>query len=310
MAIPSLRQALQTASDQQRALGHFNFSDLVVLKAVADTARQLDVPVVVGVSEGEREFVGLRQAAALVKSLREQYGQPIYLNADHTHSLEKSMEAARAGFDLIVFDLSKLPFEENAKQTKQAVEALKSINPDILVEAEVGYIGSSSTLHDAKPEGVDPLTTPEQARQFVHETRIDLFAPSVGTMHGMLKSMVTGNEHKHLDLDRIRQIKAATSIFLTLHGGSGTDRKELAAGVHAGLDLIHINTELRVAWRRGIEKSLEENPTEVTPYKLLPDAYANVAAVVKSLLQLVSVQDPPLSSSAAAGAESASKIVS
>jgi fructose-bisphosphate aldolase, class II len=299
MAIPSLRQALQTASDQHRALGHFNFSDLVVLKAVADTARQLDVPVVVGVSEGEREFVGVRQAAALVKSIREEHGQSIYLNADHTHSLEKSLEAARAGFDSVVFDLSKLPFEENMKQTRQAVEALKSINPNILVEAEVGYIGSSSTLHDAKPEGVDPLTTPEQARQFVQETKIDLFAPSVGTMHGMLKSMVTGSEHKHLDLDRIRQIKAATNIFLTLHGGSGTDTKELAAGVLAGLTLIHINTELRVAWRRGIEKSLKENPTEVTPYKLLPDAYANVAAVVTSLLQLVSLQNPPLSSSAA-----------
>src|ERR1700722_19961554 len=299
MAIPSLRQALQTASDQHRALGHFNFSDLVVLKAVADTARQLDVPVVVGVSAGEREFFGVRQAAALGKSIREEHGQPIYLNADHTHSLEKSLEAARAGFDSVVFDLSKLPFEENMKQTRQAVEALKSINPNILVEAEVGYIGSSSTLHDAKPEGVDPLTTPEQARQFVQETKIDLFAPSVGTMHGMLKQMGTGSDNKHLDLDRIRQIKAATNIFLTLHGGSGTDTKELAAGVLAGLTLIHINTELRVAWRRGFEKSLKENTTEETPSKLLPDAYANVAAVVTSLLQLVSLQNPPLSSSAA-----------
>jgi fructose-bisphosphate aldolase, class II len=299
VTIPSLRQALQTASDQHRALGHFNFSDLVVLKAVADTARQLNVQVVVGVSEGEREFVGVRQAAALVKSIREKHGQSIYLNADHTHSLEKSLEAARAGFDSIVFDLSKLPFEENMKQTKQAVEVLKSINPAILVEAEVGYIGSSSTLHDAKPEGVDPLTTPEQAKLFVDESKIDLFAPSVGTMHGMLKSMVTGTEHKHLDPERIRQIKSATNIFLTLHGGSGTDTKELAAGVFAGLTLIHINTELRVAWRRGIEKSLKENPIEVTPYKLLPDAYANVAAVVKSLLELVSVQAPPLSSTAA-----------
>jgi fructose-bisphosphate aldolase, class II len=297
MAIPSLRQALQSVNAQHRALGHFNFSELVVFKAVADTARELNVPVVVGVSEGEREFIGVREAAALVKTLRDE-GQPIYLNADHTHSLKKSEEAARAGFDLIVFDLSKLPFEENVKQTRQAVEALKSINPDILVEAEVGYIGSSSTLHDSKPKDVDPLTTPEQARQFVEETKIDLFAPSVGTMHGMLRSMLTGNEHKHLDLDRIRQIKAATNTFLTLHGGSGTDTKEMAGGVEAGLNLIHINTELRVAWRRGIEKALASKPDEVTPYKLLPEAYANVAEVVKSLLQLVSVPNAPKSSSA------------
>ena len=299
MPIPSLRQALQTASDQQRALGHFNFSELVVLKAVADTARELNVPVVVGVSEGEREFIGVHEAAALVKALRED-GQPIYLNADHTHSLEKSIQAARAGFDSIVFDLSKLPFDENIKQTKQAVEALKSINPDILIEAEIGYIGSSSTIHDSKPQDIDPLTTPEQARQFVEETKIDLFAPSVGTTHGMLRSMLTGKESNHLDLERIRQIKSATNIFLTLHGGSGTDRQELAGGVEAGLTIIHINTELRVAWRRGIEKALKAQPDEVTPYRLLPDAYKNVVEVVKPLLQLVSVPKNGKSSSAAA----------
>ena len=299
MPIPSFRQALQTASDQQRALGHFNFSELVVLKAVADTARELNVPVVVGVSEGEREFIGVHEAAALVKALRED-GQPMYLNADHTHSLEKSIQAARAGFDSIVFDLSKLPFDENIKQTKQAVEALKSINPDILIEAEIGYIGSSSTIHDSKPQDIDPLTTPEQARQFVEETKIDLFAPSVGTTHGMLRSMLTGKESKHLDLERIRQIKSATNIFLTLHGGSGTNRQELAGGVEAGLTLIHINTELRVAWRRGIEKALKAQPDEVTPYRLLPDAYKNVVEVVKPLLQLVSVPKNGKSSSAAA----------
>ncbi|HEY4907217.1 MAG TPA: class II fructose-bisphosphate aldolase [Candidatus Acidoferrum sp.] len=300
MAIPSLRQSFQAFGDRHRALGHFNFSDLVVLKAVADTARQLDVPVVAGVSEGEREFVGVRQAAALVRSYREEYGQPIYLNADHTHSLEKALVAARAGFDSIVFDLSKLPFEENAKQTKQAVEALKSINPDIIVEAEVGYIGSSSTIHDATPQNLDPLTTPEQAKQFVDETKIDAFAPSVGTTHGMLKSMLTGKEHKHLDLNRIREIKAATGVFLTLHGGSGTATQELAGGVEAGLNLIHINTELRVAWRRGIESALKSQPDEVTPYRLLPVAYDNVAAVIRSLLELVSVQAAQPRSSTAA----------
>jgi fructose-bisphosphate aldolase class II len=234
-----------------------------------------------------------------VKSYREEYGQPIYLNADHTHSLEKALIAARAGFDSVVFDLSQLPFEENAKQTKQAVEALKSINPNIIVEAEVGYIGSSSTIHDAKPQHLDPLTTPEQAKQFVDETKIDAFAPSVGTTHGMLKCMLTGKESKHLDLNRIREIKAATGVFLTLHGGSGTDRNELAGGVEAGLNLIHINTELRVAWRRGIESALKSQPDEVTPYKLLPVAYDNVAAVIKSLLELVSVETPQRSSTAA-----------
>jgi fructose-bisphosphate aldolase, class II len=129
MPVPTLREALENAAKNHVALGHFNFSELVVLKAVADTARELDLPVVVGVSEGEREFVGVRQAAALVKSLREEYELPIFLNADHTHSLEKSIEAAKAGFDLIVFDASNQPFEENVKWTRKAVEAAKSLKP-------------------------------------------------------------------------------------------------------------------------------------------------------------------------------------
>ena len=128
----TLREVLEKADSDRVAIGHFNISDLVGLKAVFDAARELNVPVIVGVSEGEREFIGVRQVAALVRSLREEYGFPIFLNADHTHSLAKAMDAAKAGFDWIVFDLSTLPFEENARQTKSAVEALKGLRPDIL----------------------------------------------------------------------------------------------------------------------------------------------------------------------------------
>src|SRR5262244_1539620 len=119
------------------AIGHFNIADLVLLKAVFASAQELKVPVLVGASEGEREFMGVRQVAALVNSLREEYDFPIFLNADHTHSLPKALEAARAGFDAIVFDLSTLSLEDNAKQTREAVEALKSMNPGILVEGEI-----------------------------------------------------------------------------------------------------------------------------------------------------------------------------
>lgn len=288
MPIPTLREALQDASNKHVALGHFNFSELVVLKAVVDAARQLKLPVVVGVSEGEREFVGVRQAAALVKAYREEYDLPIFLNADHTHSLEKSVEAAKAGFDLIVFDLSNRPFEENVKLTKEAVEAAKAINPNILVEGEIGYIGASSSIHTSVPKDLSPLTTPEEAKQFVHATAVDLLAPALGTMHGMLQSMVSGKETKHLNIERITEIKAATGIFLTLHGGSGTNNAEFVEGIHAGLNLIHINTELRVAWRRGLEEELAKKPDEVTPYHLLPGAYRSVSEVVKSRLQLFS----------------------
>src|SRR5262249_37082479 len=154
----------------------FNVSDLVGLKAVVESARDRRVPVVVGVSEGERTFMGTRQASALVRSVRDEYDLPLYLNADHTHSLASAVAAAKAGYDWIVFDLSALPLAENIRQTKEAVEALKSIRPDILVEGELGDIGRGSEIHEGVP--LAPiLTTAAEARQFVDETRVDTLAP-------------------------------------------------------------------------------------------------------------------------------------
>lgn len=282
----SLRDYLQQAQQNHHAIGHFNISDLVVVKAVFAAAQGLKVPVIVGLSEGEREFVGTRQIAAFVRSLREEFDYPIFLNADHTHSLAKGLEAAKAGFDSIVFDLSALPFEENIRQTKQAVEALKSINPSMLVEGEIGDIGSGSEIHKTAPDLSKGLSTPEQAIEFVKGTGVDILAPAVGNMHGMLKSMVDGEAKKHLQIDRIIAIKQAAGVFLTLHGGSGTDDQDFRRAIDAGINIVHINTELRVAWRQGLDQSLAQHPDEVVPYKILPPVVDAVKQVAASRLML------------------------
>lgn len=282
----TLREVLEKADSDRVAIGHFNISDLVGLKAVFDAARELNVPVIVGVSEGEREFIGVRQVAALVRSLREEYGFPIFLNADHTHSLAKAMDAAKAGFDWIVFDLSTLPFEENARQTKSAVEALKGLRPDILVEGEIGDIGSGSEIHQSAPDLTKSLTSPAQAKQFVEETRVDTLAPAVGNMHGMLQRMVAGETRKRLDVDRIQAIKSATPIFMTLHGASGTDDADLREAIAAGITVVHINTEVRLAWRRGFDAAFQARPDEIVPYKLLPPVVQSVKDVVAARLAL------------------------
>ena len=268
------------------AIGHFNIADLVLLKAVFASAQELKVPVLVGASEGEREFMGVRQVAALVRSLREEFDFPIFLNADHTHSLEKALEAAKSGFDAIVFDASALPFEENVRQTKEAVQALKSINPAILVEGEIGDIGTGSEIHEEAPDLAKGLTTPAQAKQYVESTGIDILAPAVGNMHGMLQSMVQGETKKRLDIVRISQIKSAARVPLTLHGGSGTDDEDLRKAIAAGINIVHMNTELRVAWRRGLEEGLLKQPHEVVPYKILPFAVESVKQVTRSRLRL------------------------
>jgi fructose-bisphosphate aldolase class II len=281
-----LRDALEQSQKDWVAIGHFNVGDWVLLKAVLASGRELKVPVVVGVSEGEREFIGVRQIAALVRSLQEESDSPIFLNADHTHSLAKAVEAANAGFDAIVFDHSALPFEQNVHQTKEAVEALKTINSAILVEGEIGDIGTGSEIHEEAPDLSSGLTSPAEAKQFVEATGVDILAPAVGNMHGMLKSMVHGQTRKRLDIQRIAQIKSAAQVPLTLHGGSGTDDEDLRKAIAAGINIIHINTELRVAWRRGLEEGLAKQPDEVVPYKILPSAVEAVKKVARSRLKL------------------------
>jgi len=281
-----LRDVLEQSQKNGLAIGHFNIADMVLLKAVFASAQELKVPVLVGASEGEREFMGVRQLAALVRSLQEEFDFPIFLNADHTHSLVKAVDAAKAGFDTIVFDASALPFEQNVRQTREAVETLKSINPAILVEGEIGDIGTGSEIHEEAPDLAKGLTTPVEAKQYIESTGIDILAPAVGNMHGMLKSMVQGETRKRLDIARIAQIKSATRVLLTLHGGSGTDDEDLRKAIAAGINIVHINTELRVAWRHGLEDALVKRPDEVVPYKILPFAVESVKQVARSRLRL------------------------
>lgn len=284
----TLREAIANAEAKKAAIGHFNVSDLVMLRAIFDSAQKIGVPVQVGLSEGEREFVGVRQAVALIKSLREEHDFPVFLNADHTHSLEKIKEAAEAGFDAILFDGGKLPFEENVRQTKEAVNIVKSVNPEILVEGELGYIGSGSELLEELPKGAairpEDMTKPEEAKEFTDRTGVELLAPAVGNVHGMF----VGAPNPRLDIERIRAIRAVSGVPLVLHGGSGIRDEDFLAAMDAGVSIIHISTELRRAWREGMEKGLHKDEKEVAPYKVAQPALAELEDVIISRLRLFS----------------------
>ncbi len=281
-----LIEYIKEAEHNKTAIGHFNISECAGLKGIFKAAQELNLPVIIGVSEGEAGFIGYRRAAALVKSLREEYNYPIFLNADHTKSLEKIKEAVEAGFDAVLFDAGKSPFEENIKKTKEAVEYVKSVNPEILVEAELGYLGSSSVILKEIPKDAtikkEDLTKPEEAARFVKETKIDLLAPAVGNLHGILKNAPQPN----LNIERIKAIKEAISIPLVLHGGSGIIDDDFLQAIDAGISIIHINTELRLAWREGMDKALKENPEEIAPYKLLPAVVEEIRKTVYNRLKL------------------------
>lgn len=286
ISIPSLREAILEAEANGVALGHFNISDSQGFWGVVKGARAAGVPVIIGVSEGERDFIGIRQVAALVRATREELGHPIYLNADHTYSFERVKEVIDAGYDSVIFDGAKLPFEENARIAKQCVEYARMVNPEIIVEAELGYIGAGSKVLDAIPEGVslENLTTPEEAERFVGGTGVDLFAPAVGNIHGMLKNA----PEPRLNIERISEVRKAAGVPLVLHGGSGTSDEDFIAAIKAGIGIVHINTEIRVAYQHSLRAFLNEHPDETAPYKFGKAGVDAMAEAVEKRLRLFS----------------------
>jgi len=284
----SLRDYINDAEGRRVAIGHFNISNLEALWAIFRVAKELNLPVIVGLSEGERDFVGVRQAVALVKSIREEYQYPIFINADHTYSVERVKEAIDAGFDAVIFDGAKLDLEENIEKTKECVAYARASGREVLVEAEVGYIGTSSKVLDAIPEGVkfddSTLTSPEQAERFVRETGVDLFAPAVGNMHGMLRNA----PEPRLDIERIRKVRAAAGVPLVLHGGSGTSDEDFREAIKAGIAIVHINTEIRVAFVKTLSAYLLAHPDEVAPYKVMKEPTEAMQKVIGARLSLFS----------------------
>lgn len=281
----TLKQTVWEAREKKVAVGHFNISNLEALWGIFRAAQGLNVSVIIGVSEGERDFVGVKQVAAVVKSIREEFDYPIYLNADHTYSFDKVKEAIDAGFDSVIVDGAKLSFEENVKLTKQCVEYARASGREVLVEAELGYIGQSSKVLDEIPEGVmldeSSLTDPAKAKEFVELTGVDMLAPAVGNFHGMLR----GGVDPKLNIERVKQVSESTGIPLVLHGGSGNSEDDFKQAIANGINIVHINTEIRLAFRDAVKKALQENPDEVAPYKFLKPGMLAVQEVVTNKLR-------------------------
>ena len=282
----SLRDVIADAEAKKVAVGHFNISDSTQLWGIFNAAHALNVPVIIGTSEGERDFIGARQAVALVRSIREEYDYPIFLNADHHYSLEKVQQAIDAGYDSVIFDGNKVTHEENVEITKAAVTYARSSGRDVLVEAELGNIGQSSKLLEEIPKGAEitpeMMTKPDELAEFVKETGIDLIAPAVGNLHGMLKH----GSNPHLNIELIGQLREAGGVPMVLHGGSGISDDDFKAGIAAGMGIVHINTEIRRAYRDGISHTLLEDPEEIAPYRMFKLGRENLEKVVTERLKL------------------------
>jgi len=262
------RERMATARQDHWAFGAFNLDDEPTLIAVARAAQKHNAPILVEVSQGEVDDIGLDNIRDLVDNIKTSYRVEIYINLDHSPSVEAAKKGIEAGFEFIHIDVSQANHDDNDQQiidaTKQVVEYAKLTGA--LVESEPHYFGGSSNLHT---EAIDyteikkTFSTPEGARNFVESTGIDTFAAAIGNLHG--KYPVP----KILDLELLRKIRDSISCNISLHGGSGTPGHYFKDAVNIGVTKVNINSDMRVAYRNTLEKALKDNPNEYSVSKLV-----------------------------------------
>ena len=278
------RHLMQRSRTQKFAVGAFNIDNQETLIAVARAAQKLNAPVLVEVSDGEVKALGIDNIRDMVDNYREEYGVEMFINLDHSPSVEACKRAIDAGFEFIHIDISQANHdateEEIIAKTKEVVEYAKFTGA--LVESEPHYFGGSSNVHKEEidyDEIKKTFSTPEGTKRFVEATGIDTFAAAVGNLHG--KYPVP----KELDIELLKEIRASIDCQISLHGGSGTPLHYFEEAAKAGVSKININSDMRYAFRTVLEKSLQENPDEFAVVKLMDDVKDAVQAVVEEKIR-------------------------
>lgn len=274
------RHLMQRSRQQGFAVGAFNIDNQETLIAICKAAQKLNAPVLVEVSQGEVDALGLENIRDMVDNYRDEYGIEIYINLDHSPTVEACKKAIDAGFEFIHIDISQANHdaseEEIIAKTREVVEYARFTGA--LVESEPHYFAGGSNVHH---EGIDyeeikkTFSTPEGARGFVDATGIDTFAAAIGNLHGKY------DVPKELDLELLGRIRASIDCQISLHGGSGTPLHYFEDASRSGVSKININTDMRVVFRETLEKVLRENPDEYAVVKLMPQVYGAVQAVVE-----------------------------
>lgn len=276
------RDRMKQARAEHWAFGAFNLDDEATLKAVVQAAVSKKAPVLVEVSQGEVDDIGLDNIRDLVDNFKAEFGVEMYINLDHSPSVEAAKDGIEAGFEFIHIDISQANHdatdEEIAAATREVVAYAKLTGA--LVESEPHYFGGSSNVHT---EDIDydeikkTFSTPEGAKAFVEATGVDTFAAAVGNLHG--KYPVP----KVLDLELLQKIRDAIDCNISLHGGSDTPGHYFRDAVKIGVTKVNINSDMRFAYRTTLEKVMKDNPDEYSVAKLISkEVVAAVQAVVES----------------------------
>jgi fructose-bisphosphate aldolase class II len=279
------REAFAHARSGHYALGAFNLDNQETLKAVTFAAKAKKSPILVEVSKGEVDALGLDNVRDMVDNYKADYGVEMYINLDHSPTVEDAIAGITAGFECIHIDISQAEHNATDKEiiakTKEVVRAAKLTGA--LVEAEPHYFGGSSNLHTEKIDYAEIkkfFTKPEEAQKFVEETGIDTYAAAIGNLHGHYPVP------KVLHIDLLKEIRAALDCNISLHGGSGTPGHYFVEAVKIGVTKININSDMRIAYRETLEKALKDNKTEYAVVKLMDGVIEAVQKVVEAKIDM------------------------
>ena len=272
----NLKYHFQKAKRKRRAIGQFNFSTLEQLKGIISVAKKTKTPIILGTSQGEVGFFGMEEAILLRDYYRKSFPH-IYLNLDHGRDIKLIKKAIDLGYDCVHHDGSELSFKENIKRTKKIVKYAHKRK--VLVEGEIKSIKGGSETH----KGVlkfekERFENVAQAKEFVAKTKIDSLAINIGNVHGTFSKPI------RLNIDLLKEINKNISVFLVLHGGSGTKEADIKKAIKNGIVKININTELRQVWKKSLLKSLKKGT--VKPYKILLPVIEAIEEKTKEKIKL------------------------
>ena len=270
--IVNAKKMLKEARDNGKCIAHFNINNLEWTKYILEKCNELQKPVILGVSEGAIKYMGGYNVVShlvysLVKDLN--ISIDVCLHLDHGSSVESCKKAIDSGFSSVMIDASKYSLEENINITKEVVEYAHSKN--ITVEAEVGHIGG---VEDGIASGV-LVASLDDCIKFVKETKVDMLAPAIGSVHGVYKG------EPKLDFELLTSLKNNINIPLVLHGGSGIPEDKIIKAIKLGISKININTELQQAWHEGVLKFVENKKEVYDPRKIISSGEENLKNIVE-----------------------------
>ena len=268
---------LSKAKKESFAVPHLNINNLEWTKYILEECQELDVPVILGVSEGAKKYMGgFKTIVGMVNGLIEDLNItiPVCLHLDHGSTIDVCKEAIDAGFSSVMIDASRLELDENIKTTKEVVDYAHA--KGVSVEAEVGHIGGTE----------DNITSEETNARLdeclaIYEgTNIDALAPALGSVHGLYKG------EPNLDFDTMKEINENIEIPLVLHGGSGIPDDKIEKAIACGISKINVNTELQIAWTKAVREKLNEDNEVYDPRKVIGAGEKALKEVVRSKVLL------------------------